>query len=125
MRGRVKLARRPGVNFGRRLTSFRQNLKASNVGSLHDLQLPCAGSPDNKRHLLPRVSTVSKDAFDEWEQASRPAQQLEGTVAVLNIGGVNNDAQQEAQRVDQDVPLATFDLLARVVARRIEPRAPF
>jgi hypothetical protein len=29
---------------------------------------------------------------------------------------VNNDAQQEAQRVDQDVPLATFDLLARVVA---------
>jgi hypothetical protein len=30
-----------------------------------------------------------------------------------------------AQRVDQDVPLATFDLLARVVARRIEPSPPF
>jgi hypothetical protein len=27
---------------------------------------------------------------------------------------MNNDVQQEAQRVDQDVPLATLDLLARV-----------
>ncbi len=36
-----------------------------------------------------------------------------------------DDAQQEAQRVDQDVPLATFDLLARVVARRIERRPLF
>jgi hypothetical protein len=36
-----------------------------------------------------------------------------------------DDVQQETQRVDQDVPLATFDLLARVVARRIKPRPPF
>ena len=28
-------------------------------------------------------------------------------------------------RVDQDVPLATLDLLARVVPRRIKPRPPF
>ena len=38
---------------------------------------------------------------------------------------MDDDAQQEAQRVDQDVPLATFDLLARVVARRIERSPPF
>ena len=37
---------------------------------------------------------------------------------------MNDDVQQQAQRVDQDVPLATLDLLARVVARRIEPRPP-
>ena len=71
------------------------------------------------------VSAISKDAFDERKQSSRPAQQLEGTVTVLNIGRMNDDVQQEAQRVDQDVPLATFDLLARVVARRIEPSPPF
>src|SRR5215472_3132319 len=35
------------------------------------------------------------------------------------------NVQQQTQRVDQDVPLATLDLLARVVARRIEPRPPF
>ena len=78
-----------------------------------------------QRHLLSRVSAISKDALDEREQSSRPAQQVEGAIAVLNIGGMNDDAQQEAQRVDQDVPLATLDLLARVVARRIEPSPPF
>jgi hypothetical protein len=34
----------------------------------------------------------------------------------LNVGRMNNDVQQETQRIDQDVPFATFDLLARVVA---------
>jgi hypothetical protein len=29
---------------------------------------------------------------------------------------MNGDAQQEAERIDQDVPLAALDLLARVVA---------
>jgi hypothetical protein len=38
---------------------------------------------------------------------------------------MNDEVQQEAQRVDQDVRFATFDLLARVVARRIERRPPF
>jgi hypothetical protein len=43
--------------------------------------------------------------------------------SVLNVGRMNNDVQQETQRIDQDVPLidqdvplATFDLLARAVA---------
>jgi hypothetical protein len=41
---------------------------------------------------------------------------MESTITVLNVSGMNDDVQQEAQRVDQDVPLATLDLLARVVA---------
>jgi predicted lipid carrier protein YhbT len=44
---------------------------------------------------------------------------------VLNIGGMNDDVQQETQRVDQDVPLATLDLLARIVARRIDAKTLF
>ena len=55
----------------------------------------------------------------------RARQQVQGAIAVLNIGGMNDNVQQETQRVDQDVPLATLDLLARVVARRIEPSPPF
>ena len=104
---------------------FGQDLEARNFGSLHDLQLPCSCAPDNERHLLSGIATISKDAFDEREQSSCPAQQQQGAVTVLNIGGMNDNVQQEAQRVDQDVPLATLDLLARVVARRIEPRPPF
>jgi hypothetical protein len=50
---------------------------------------------------------------------------VEGAIAILNIGGMNDNVQQETQCVDQDVPLATLDLLARVVPRRIKPRPPF
>jgi hypothetical protein len=47
------------------------------------------------------------------------------SITILNVSRMNGDVQQETQRVDQDVPLATLDLLARVVARRIKPRPPF
>jgi hypothetical protein len=38
---------------------------------------------------------------------------------------MDNDVQQEAERVDEDVPLAARDLLARIVALRVERAAPF
>ena len=101
--------------------SLRQDLEARCGGSLHDLQLPRPGAPDDERHLLSGVATISKDTLDEREQSSRSAQQVERSIAVLNVRGMDDNVQQEAQRVDQDVPLAAFDLLARVVALR----APF
>ena len=104
---------------------FGQNLKSGNVRSLDDLQSPSTGAPHRHRHFASRISAIGKNAFDEWEQSPRPTQQLKSAITVLNIGGMDDDVQQEAQRVDQDVPLATLDLLTRVVARRIEPRPPF
>jgi len=44
---------------------------------------------------------VCKDAFDEREQLSGSMQQDKCTVTVLDIGGMNEDIQQETQRVDQ------------------------
>jgi hypothetical protein len=38
---------------------------------------------------------------------------------------VDDDAQQEAQRIDQDVALAAGDFLARIKALRVERGAPF
>ena len=105
--------------------TFRQDLKARRIGSLHDLQLPCSCAPDDEGHLLACISAISKDTLDEWKQSACPTQERERPIPVLNISWMHDDVQQETQRVDQDVPLATFDLLARVVARRIEPRPPF
>ncbi len=42
-------------------------------------------------------------------------------IAILDIHRVNDDIQQETGRVDQNVPLATLELLARVIARRVAP----
>ena len=105
--------------------AFWQNLKSGNVRSPDDLQAPSTGSPYGQCHLASGVSAISKNVFDEREQSSGSAQQMESTITILNVGRMNDDIQQEPQRVDQDVPFATFDLLARVVARRIEPRPPF
>ena len=105
--------------------SLGQDLKAAGIGSLYDLQLPSSDAPDHERHLFTGIAAISKDAFDEGEQSSRPAQQLEGTVAVLNISRMDDDVQQEAERVDEDVPLAARDLLARIVALRVDPGPPF
>jgi hypothetical protein len=57
---------------------------------------------------LQAISANGKNEFDEREQSSCLAQQMESTVTVLNVGRMNDDIQQEAQHVDQDVPFATL-----------------
>ena len=46
-------------------------------------------------------------------------------VAILNVGGVHDGVDQQALRIDENVPLLALDLLPRVVARRIDRRPPF
>ena len=51
--------------------------------------------------------------------------QVARAIAILHVGRVDGDAQQEAKRIDEDVPLAAGDLLAGIEALRIERGAPF
>ena len=87
------------------------------------LQTPVLG--DDFGHLRPLVASVGKDTFDERKGSPRRAQQVARAVAILHVGRVDGDAQQEAKRIDEDVPLAAGDLLARIEALRVERRAPF
>src|SRR5690242_13852539 len=45
-------------------------------------------------------------------------QQIPGAVGVLDIGGMDDDAQQQAQGIDRDMALASLDLLGSIVAAR-------
>ena len=101
-----------------------QDDEAVDVASLDDLQGPAACVRDGLRHLGPLIARVADDALDEREQAPSLAQDLAGAVAVLDIGRMD-DAQEQAERIDEDVPLAPRDLLARVIPLRVERRAPF
>ena len=97
--------------------AFGQDLEAlCGIGPFYDLQFPTSRAGDNEGHLLAAIAAIGKDTLDEGEHATCPAQHLEGAIAVLDVGGMDGDAQQQTQRVDEDVPLATLDLLARVVA---------
>jgi len=46
-------------------------------------------------------------------------------VAILNVGGVHDGVDQQALCVDENVPLLALDLLARIIAVRIDPGPPF
>jgi len=95
------------------------------VGTLDDFQRPQTGRCDRLRHPGALVSAIGIDALDEGEAAAGVAQHGRRPVAILDIGRMDGDAQQQAERIDEDVALAAFDLLARVIPRRIERDPPF
>jgi chaperonin GroES len=72
------------------------------VAALDDLQGPATCVGDNFRHLWSLIVGIGEDPFNEGEQAPRRTEQVAGAVTILHIGGLNADAQQEAERVDQD-----------------------
>lgn len=102
-----------------------QDDEAMQLGAFHDLELPTAGPGDGGGHFRPLVTAIGEDRLDEREQAAGPAQQQIGAVAILHVGRVDHDVQEQAERVDENVPFAARDLLARIEALRIDRRPPF
>ena len=105
--------------------AFRQDHESVRVGALNDFQLPAAGRGDGRRHPRPLVAAVGEDGLDEGERTARGSKQLAGAVAILHVGGMDDDAQQQAECIDEDVALAPRDLLARIEALRVERSPPF
>jgi len=95
------------------------------LGALDDLDLPGAGLGDHCRHLRSLIAAVGEDRLDEREQATGSAQQQMRTVAILHAGRMDHDVQEKTERIDENVPLAARDLLARIEALRIDRRPPF
>ena len=73
----------------------------------------------------PLIGTVGEQFAQEGIVAEQGREQREAAVAVLNVGGGDKAAEQQALRVDQNVPLLAFDQFARVEAVRIDARPPF
>ena len=102
-----------------------QHDKPPNIAALHDLERPTAGAGDERSHLGSGVAAIGDDALDEREPSPRLPQQGLGAVAVLDVGGVDVDVQQQALRVDENVALAAEDLLPRIEAGWPERAPPF
>ncbi len=73
---------------------------------------------------LARVPAVGEDPGDRVETAEEPRPHR---YPVMNAGRMHHHRQQVSLRIDRDVPLAPFDLLARVVstAPLLGPSWPF
>lgn len=94
--------------------------------AVDDLKRPSARGCDRRGEGPRVVAGIGEDALDEGKEAAcAPVEDQPRAVAILHIGRMDNDVQQEADRVDEDVPLAARDLLTRIIALRVERRPPF
>ena len=73
----------------------------------------------------PLIGAVGEQFCQEGEQAEQARQQRKAAVAVLNVGGGDDAAQEQALGIDQDVALLALDQLARIEAGRIDASPPF
>ena len=96
------------------------------LGSLDDLNDPAARVGSRQSSTRALVACVGKDAQNERPHGSRaPVENERRAITILDVCGMDDDAQQEAKRVDEDMPLAARDFLARIVALWIDKSPPF
>lgn len=103
-----------------------QHDEAVKLGTRDDLDLPGSAACDRSGELGSAIAGIGEDVFDEGKEATRASiEDKPRPIAILHIGGMDDDVQQEAERIDENMPLATLDLLACIETRRIERRPPF
>ena len=73
----------------------------------------------------PLIAAIGKQLLQERIHAEQGCKEQDAPVAVLDIGGVNDGVEQQAQRIYEKVALLAFDLLACIIAMRIDPSPPF
>ena len=106
--------------------AFGESDEVVQLVALDDFQRPGPGLCQGRGQLRALIASIGEDALDEWEEAARASiEDQPRAIAILHIGRVNDDVQQEPERVDEDMPLAARDLLARIKALRVERGAPF
>jgi len=66
-------------------------------------------------HEPTSVAAIGKGVFDERVSCAGRLEHHLGAIAILDVGRVDTDGKEPPIGVGQDVTLATFNLLARVV----------
>ncbi len=73
----------------------------------------------------PLIGAVGKQFLKEWKPTEQRRQQQDAAVAILDAGGMHDGMQQQAQRIDQNMPLLALDQLAGIEPVRINAGPPF
>src|SRR6201994_23901 len=83
----------------------------------------------NGRHgvaeLRSLIAAVSIQPEQERVETEQCREQHRTAVTILDVGSMNDGLQHQPCRVDKDMPLLAFDLLARIVTVRINRAPPF
>ena len=100
--------------------TFWKDHKAMKVTAFDDLHgTPYApASPIDEN---PRIAPVGPDTTQPMKPPGDSLQHPASPVPILDVGGVDHHRHDQAERIDEDMAFAAFDLLARIVA----PVPPF
>src|ERR1700694_1887343 len=74
------------------------------------------------RSLIP---AVGKQRLQKGKHAEQCRHHENASIAILNVGRMNDGMEQKAYCVDKNVPLLALDLLACIVPVRVNERPPF
>jgi hypothetical protein len=97
--------------------SSRQDFEALRmIGALDDLEGPSSNLAEAPLEFLAAISAIGEDVTQPGIAVANGVQHLDGTVPILDIGAVDDEPDQTAECVRQDVSLAALDLLASVEA---------
>jgi hypothetical protein len=97
--------------------SARQDDKAlGGVGTLDDFDLPSAKPGERAHQFGTGIAAVSEDVAQPGKAETKGLDHEGSAVSVLNIGGMDQREERETERIGDDVTLAAFDLLSRVIA---------
>ena len=91
-----------------------------------DLRLD--GRQDVSKRLLELPSLIAgigEERLQKGISAEQGGQQQDAAITILNVGGMNDGVQQKAQGIYENVALLALDLLASIIARRIDAGPPF
>ena len=71
------------------------------------------------------VASVGEELLQERIHSEQGGKQQNAAVAILDIGTMNDGMEQQTQRIYENMALLAFDLLARIIAMRIDAGPPF
>ena len=75
--------------------------------------------------MRPLIGGVGKELLQERIHSEQGGKQQDAAVTILDIGGMNDGMEQQTQRVYENMALLALDLLARIIAMRIDAGPPF
>ena len=80
---------------------------------------------ESGRKAGPLIGAVGEQFPEKGKQTEQGRQQRETAVAILNVGGGDDAVQQQALRIDQNMPLLALDQLAGIEAVAVDASPPF
>jgi hypothetical protein len=86
------------------------------IGSLDDFDGPLAGAGRRGLEFVPGLAAIGEDMAQPRQAPDDFGRPQRGTIAILDIGGMDHDVNQIALGVGKDMALASLDLLAGIAA---------